>query len=133
MLGQWINNMRWLVLKADTPRFTLLTSDRPVVMTNGLRYDNSQIILPISPYHVFVATNTEQTERYIEMVFARGQMIQQVNERVTLQARKYVYALDDAQSSFVSKRLGKGYASNPLETFDTGQGSLISASQSARR
>jgi hypothetical protein len=39
-------------------------------------------------------------------------MIQQVNERVTLQARKYVYGLDDAQLRFVSKRLGKQYTSN---------------------
>jgi hypothetical protein len=42
-------------------------------------------------------------------------MIQQVNERVTLQARKFVYGLDDMQLSFVSKRLGQKYTSNPLE------------------
>jgi hypothetical protein len=115
MIGRWINNMRWIVLRAHCPNFTLLTSDRPVVMTNGLNRDDSQIILPISPYHVFVATNTAQTERYIEDVFARGQMIQQINERVALQARKYVYALSDAQLCFVSKRLGQKYTSNPLE------------------
>lgn len=114
-IGKHINNMRWIVLKAHRPKFTLLTSDRPVVMTNGLKYENSQIILPISPWHVFIATNTEKTERFIESVFARGQMIQQVNERVTLQARKYVYALSDAQLTFVSRRLGKQYISNPLE------------------
>jgi hypothetical protein len=115
MIGKHINNMRWLVLRAHNPRFTLLTSDRPVVMTNGLKYDNSQILLPISPYHVFVATNNLQTERYIESVFARDQMIQQVNERVTLQARKYVYGLSDAQLNFVSARFGQKYTSNPLE------------------
>ncbi len=116
MIGSLINNMRWLVLKAHSPKFTLLTSDRPVLMTNGLKEENSQIIIPISPWHVFVATNNAKTERYVESVFARGQMIQQVNERVTLQSRKYVYGLDDSQLAFVSKRLGKAYTSNPLES-----------------
>jgi hypothetical protein len=54
-------------------------------------------------------------ERYIEEIFARGQMIQQVNERVALQARKYVYGLSDAQSSFVAARLGKKYTATPLD------------------
>jgi hypothetical protein len=114
-IGRRINNMRWVLLKADHPQFTLLTSDRPFVMTNGMAHENSQIILPVSPYHVFIATNNAKTERCIECVFAREQMIQQVNERVTLQARKFVYGLDDTQLSFVSKRLGQKYTSNPLE------------------
>jgi hypothetical protein len=115
-IGNRINNMRWLVLKAHRPLFTLLTSDRPVVMTNGMAYETSQIILPISPLHVFIATNNAKTERYIEGVFARGQMIQQVNARVALRARKYVYGLDDTQLAFVSRRLGKQYVSNPFES-----------------
>jgi hypothetical protein len=113
-IGKHINNMRWIVLKALRPKFTLLTSDRPVIIANDLKYDNSQILLSISPYHVFVATNNAKTEQYIEGVLARGQMIQQVNERVTLQARKYVYGLNDSQLRFVSKRLGQQYT-YPLE------------------
>ena len=77
-LGNHINNMRWTVLKANSPKFTLLTSDRPVLITNGLAYEHSQLILPISPFQVFFATNTAHMEHYIEHVFARGQMIQQV-------------------------------------------------------
>lgn len=115
VIGNWINNMRWIVLRAYNPKFTLLTSDRPVVMTNGLRHDNAQIILPISPWHVFVSTNNLKTERYIEDVFARGEMIQQINERVTLQSRRYVYGMSDAQFTFVSRRLGKAYTASPLE------------------
>jgi hypothetical protein len=109
-IGKHINNMRWIVLKAHSPKFTLLTSDRPVVMTNGMKD------VPISPWHVFIATDNAKTERFIESVFARGQMIQQVNERLALQARKYVYGMSDAQLTFVSRRLGKEYASNPLES-----------------
>ena len=114
-LGNRINNMRWKVLKAQSSKFTLLTSDRPVLITNGLAYEHSQLILPISPFHVFFATNTADMERYIEHVFAKGQMIQQVNERVALQARKYVYGLSDQQFNFVAVRLGKKYTATPLD------------------
>jgi Protein of unknown function (DUF4238) len=114
-LGNHINNMRWTVLKAQSPKFTLLTSDRPVLITNGLAYEHSQLILPISPFHVFFATNTADMERYIEHVFAKGQMIQQVNELVALQARKYVYGLSDQQFNFVVARLGKKYTATPLD------------------
>jgi len=115
VLGKHINNMRWIVLKAHGPKFTLLTSDRPVLITNGLAYENSQLFLPISPYHVFIATNTLDMERYVEDVFARGQMIQQVNERVAVQARKYVYGLSNAQFDFVAARLGKKYTATPFD------------------
>ena len=121
LIGNWINNMRWIVLRAHNPKFTLLTSDRPVVMTNGLRHDNAQIILPISPWHVFVSTNNLKTERYVENVFARGEMIQQINERVTLQFRRYVYGMSDAQLTFVSRRLGKAYTASPLEAAEVEQ------------
>jgi len=114
-IGNCINSMRWKVLKADTPKFTLLTSDRPVVITNGLAYEHSQLLLPISPFHLFVATNKVEMERYIEHIFARGQAIRQVNERVALQSRKYVYGLSDEQFNFVAARLGKKYAASPLD------------------
>jgi Protein of unknown function (DUF4238) len=65
MIGTKINNMRWMVLQDARPKNLLLTSERPVVMTNGLDADNSQLILPISPKHVFVATNNPRTENYI--------------------------------------------------------------------
>jgi hypothetical protein len=114
-LGNRINNMRWRVLKAQSPKFTLLTSDRPVLITNGLAYEHSQLILPISPVHVFFATNTADMERYVEHVFAKEQMIQRVNERVAVQAQKYVYGLSDQQFNFVAARLGKKYTATPLD------------------
>jgi Protein of unknown function (DUF4238) len=104
-----------MVLHDAQPRHLLLTSDRPVVMTNGLDTDNAQLILPISPKHVFVATNNLNTENYIRSIMQRKQMIQQINERVTRQSHKYVFGLSDAQLLFVSRRLGMKYTSNPIE------------------
>jgi hypothetical protein len=39
LIGKHINNMLWMVLRAHLPKFTLLASDPPVVMTNGLAHE----------------------------------------------------------------------------------------------
>jgi len=114
-LGNHINQMRWMVLRIERPKHLLLTSDRPIVMTNGLGYEDSQLFLPISPYHVFVATNNIRTENYIRSVMNRGQMVQQINDRVALQSHKFVYGFSDVQLSFVSARLGMKYTAHPVE------------------
>lgn len=114
-LGNFINQMRWMVLFNSRPKNLLLTSDRPVVMTNGIAHENAQILIPISPHHAFVATNNVQTENYVRDVWHRRQMIEQVNERVTRQSHKYVYGFSDAQLAFVSARLGMKYTADPVE------------------
>jgi hypothetical protein len=114
MIGTKINNMRWMVLHDARPKNLLLTSDRSVVMTNGLNAANSQLFLPISPKHVFVATNNLRTENYIRSIMQRSQMIEQINERVARQSHKYVFGFDDAQLRFVSRRLGMKYTANPI-------------------
>lgn len=116
-IGNWIVRMRWMVMHDARPPFLFLTSDRPLTVTNGIIHPNSQIILPISPRHVFIATNNVQTENFVKDVMSRQQLIQQVNERVTKQSRKFVYGYDDAQLRFVSKRLGLKWAADPLEKF----------------
>jgi Protein of unknown function (DUF4238) len=113
--GSHLNSMRWMVLHDPAPKHLLLTSDRPVVMTNGLDKPNGQLIISISPRHVFVATNNPDTENYIRSVWRNRQLIQQINERVALQSRKYVYGYSDAQLSFVSTRLGSAWTADPLE------------------
>lgn len=117
-LGNWINQMRWMVLRAERPKNILLTSDRPLVMTNGLAHENAQIILPISPHHVFVATNNAKTENYIRDVMYRKQMVEQINDRVAKQSYRYVYGFSDAQLTFVSARLGMKYTASPVENMN---------------
>jgi len=107
--------MRWMVLHDPAPKHLLLTSDSPVVMTNGLEKPNGQLIVPISPRHVFIATNNLDTENYIRGVWRNRQLVQQVNERVALQSRKYVYGYSEAQLFFVSSRPGQAWTADPLE------------------
>jgi hypothetical protein len=114
-LGNRINNMRWKVIEAYNPMIPLLTSDRPVLITNGLAYERSQLLLPISPRHVFIATNTPDVERYIQLLFVKDDLFHKINERVALQSHKYVYGFDDAQFDFVAPRLGQKYTATPVE------------------
>jgi len=110
-----------MVLHEPNPKHLLLTSDRPVVMTNGLDKPNSQLLIPISPRHVFVATNNAETENYIREVWNDRQLIPEVNERVALQSRKYVWGFSDVQLSFVAKRLGKAWTADPVENITVEQ------------
>jgi Protein of unknown function (DUF4238) len=83
-IGTYINQMRWMVLRDGNPKHLLLTSDRPLVITNGIDHPNGQILLPISPYHLFVATSNRETERHISSVWHNRQAIPQINEWVAL-------------------------------------------------
>ena len=46
-LGRKLNSMRWMGLKERKPTFQLLTSDRPLLVTNGIGRTEGHIIMPI--------------------------------------------------------------------------------------
>ncbi|MGO4715256.1 DUF4238 domain-containing protein [Bradyrhizobium sp. 2TAF24] len=106
-------SFNWQTMTMNTPKFSLLTSDRPVIMTNGLVDDNAHFVLPIGPRRLFIATKTLKTfQSFVQRnpdEFARA-----INDRVCLQARKCVYGNDDTQLHFVSKRLGRKVWSSPV-------------------
>jgi hypothetical protein len=107
-LGRYIINMRWAVFGLNS-HTRLMTSDRPVLITNGLNKPNSQIVLPLSPSHLFVAANSDQVIREIATIHARD-LSAQMNDFIVRQAKRYVYAADESQASFVYSRLGSGAA-----------------------
>ena len=119
-IGNRIVRMRWKVIHDSSPALSLLTSDRPVAITNGIIHERSQIILPISPEHVFVATNNASAEREIMEIARARQLIPQLNDRIARQSRKFVYAYDESQFRFVSKRIGLKLVADPLENLPLG-------------
>ena len=114
-LGRQINGMRWTVLHNPNPAIELLTSDRPWLATNGVGLPSGELCIPISPFHLFVATNSFETEKKVRAVWESGRAVEIVNDRVASQARKYVYGTDDKQLTFVSERLGRKYIADPTE------------------
>jgi hypothetical protein len=115
LMGEHLNKMRWTIVWFDRSTRTLLTSDRPIIMTAGLVEPDHHLALPIGPRALFVAATTEQTERMLRGWDPR-RLLEHVNDRVACQAVKYVWGVDDSQLRFVENRLGRMEPSTPLDT-----------------
>lgn len=103
-VGGFINNMRAFIVELNDVSYELLTSDRPIVMSNGIKFENSYILMPVGPKRLFVSVNTEKTERWLKSI-PSNKIIQGINDMVVRQARKFVYGLKDDQLRFVENRL----------------------------
>jgi hypothetical protein len=110
----FIAEMQWGILDTWGAKDRLLTSDRPIIMTNGLAADDSHLVIPISPTHLFLAINKDHTRRHI-MRMGKNELVRVSNQRVSEQARRFVYGFSDALLPVVSKFLGKMLPSSPLE------------------
>jgi hypothetical protein len=115
LVGAHINQMTWHVLTLRNAPIAFLTSDRPILMTNGLAGPRDHIALPLGPDSLFLAVNDNQVLRDIQAMGPR-ELLHTSNDRVCLQARKYVYSTDASQFEFVEARLGHKLPSTPLET-----------------
>jgi hypothetical protein len=102
-----ITKMRWHVVHLKNSAYRLLTSDQPVVTSDGLQYANSYILFPVSPTAIFVATNSSNTELEIDRLIRSDRFVSTINGQICIQAEKYVYDCDDTQLTFVENRLGK--------------------------
>lgn len=105
LIGQHVVNMRWGVITLHENQ-RLMTSDRPLLITNGLEKPETEIHLPISPAHLFVAANKEDVLQKIAKIHAR-ELSSELNHYVVSQAENYVYSEDDSQLRFVRNRLGR--------------------------
>lgn len=56
-IGEYINRMQWGTYTLPFLAPALLTSDRPLILSDGLIDENSHILLPISPKKIFYAVN----------------------------------------------------------------------------
>jgi hypothetical protein len=95
--------------------YPLLTSDRPIMMTNGLQDPDAHLTLPIGPRKLFIASNRQNI---VDEVANRkpDDLAAFVNDRVAKQARRFVIGLDDRQLRFVENRFGARLPSSPTET-----------------
>ncbi len=113
--GEVLNRMSWGIIRMSRVGFPLLTSDRPIVMTNGLNKPDSHVIMPISPHYAFIAAASRAMIERIAQVDREGRLAGLLNDRVVRQARRYVWATDDSQLRFVENRLGTRAFWSPWE------------------
>lgn len=104
-LGSFINDMEWRVIDTSNCRFRLLTSDRPVILTNGLKRTDGHLALPIGPSKLFVAAYSTDYLRELHRTPIR-MIVTQCNNHSVQSACRYVYASDHSQADFIRSKFG---------------------------
>jgi hypothetical protein len=109
-----LSNMSFHTFLFEKGKHTLLTSDRPIVMTDGIMVDGAHLLIPLSPHVLFMASRDRKTvDRIADL--PQDEIIEAINDRVCSQARKFVYGVDDSQFRFVHNRFGKRIRSSPFD------------------
>ncbi len=114
-VGTRIMDMQWHMGRMHNSPYPFLTSDRPIIMTNGIAHPTSHIVIPLSPVHIFIATNTDDEANRIKALSKSGEIVRRLNDQIARQARKFVYGSDDRQLRFVENRLGDMVPCSPFE------------------
>ena len=104
-VGGKINAMEWRVLRMPDHAPTLLTSDRPVIRTNGLAQKGGHLALPIGPKLLFLASHDPD---FLQAILQEDQvkLAKESNRNVVESASRFVYGIDDKQRRFIQNRMG---------------------------
>ena len=105
-VGTGILRMFWAKMALGKSRYDLLTSDRPVIMTNGLARKEGHIALPIGPKALFIAANERSTIDSIASM-SPDELTVMCNDRVTRQAERIVIGSTSKPIRFVERNLKK--------------------------
>jgi Protein of unknown function (DUF4238) len=113
-VGNHFIRMKWSVLTVKSA-YPLLTSDRPIVMTNGISRSEAHVAIPIGPQKLFVAANEQSTiQKLIDL--KTDALALAVNDLVVRQSHSFCIGTDDRQLRFFAKRFGERRPSSPTET-----------------
>lgn len=104
-IARHLINMRWSVRDIGGTGLTLFTSDRPIIMTNGLIYDHAHLVMPVSPTKAFVACNTVEQEKLL-LGMSNMDFIRASNEQVLKYAQQYAWNTDDQMVNIANRYLG---------------------------
>lgn len=108
-----LTRMAWHVADFKNSNLHLLTSDRPLIMTNGLSSDDAHLVMPISPTRLFIAVQRHSMFESLKALDTK--LVETSNTIVAQQAIRYVYGIDDSQVFFIAGHLGKKRRSTPLD------------------
>jgi hypothetical protein len=105
-IGQLILNMVSGTMDLSKTPYRLVTSDRPIVMTNGLGYADSHLAMPLSPTMLFVAANTQQTMDSLRSMNPHD-IVYVCNKTTVRRAVKYVWAQDQTHDALITSEMSK--------------------------
>jgi Protein of unknown function (DUF4238) len=93
-------------------KYRFLTSDRPVVRTDGLTKPNSHLAVPLGPTRLFIAANNQQTTAMFQSMQPRD-LVMRMNRRVVRNAIKYVWDAGLANERLIKSQLSAAADSDP--------------------
>jgi hypothetical protein len=70
-----VQKMTWHAIDFSDSGLRLLTSDRPLIMSNGLSGDDAHIALPISPTRLYSSLGVVLLRRALSPTFPAGEMV----------------------------------------------------------
>ncbi|PHY13446.1 hypothetical protein CSW58_05710 [Caulobacter sp. B11] len=101
-IGTYLNSMHWRFIEFGDPKHSLLLSDDPVMMSNGLRQLEGFLIVPVGPRTMFIAVNDL---RVLEAFVSQGNRMQRaLNDAVVRQADHQVIGSDESHRAFIDRR-----------------------------
>jgi hypothetical protein len=98
-----LRSMHWQTIDTSGSRHRLLTSDRPIIFTAGLRHQHAQVFFPLSPTVAFVASRNP-------LLVTPRDVVRFCNEHICQGATETVIAFDDTQRTFIDRRFTKQYS-----------------------
>jgi Protein of unknown function (DUF4238) len=99
-----IARMHWTHVSLRRTKYSLLTSDRPLVMPVGLGHPQCYIALPVGPCDLFIAAHDDRFSRRLPTA-DHNKIVRLMNKDVVRQARHYVWGVDNSQLEFVRKHI----------------------------
>lgn len=98
--------LKIFVLSLGDDANDLLTSDSPLMMSNGIAHADAFIILPIGPRKLLMLAENKDLPAH--MVNHQGKVLSKaMNDAVTVQAKKIVFGADTRQIRFIDNRLNR--------------------------
>ena len=107
---QKIAEMRMFRIDVTASKRSLLTSDRPAMLSNTLIDRDSFILLPCGPRSIVVAAHDEEVAKAFSSQRPDA-LVRSVNDAVVRQAEGLVVASNRTATAFVEKRLMRSAAS----------------------
>ena len=113
-LGSVLINMKWDVLDLRDGGISLLTSDTPLITSNGIRPPDGNYALPLPPTHLFVAA-WRGPARTASLAKGPKWLAKLANKLIVQRAREFVIASDERNFKLIEARLGEQPVSYPAE------------------
>ncbi|RYE55229.1 MAG: DUF4238 domain-containing protein [Hyphomicrobiales bacterium] len=105
-VGTFIVNMHWRVVTVPMGVREFLTSDRPIITTNGLAIEDGHLAIPISPRKLFIASRAKAIADQIVGMRSKD-LVARTNQLIVERAKKFVFATDQQQARFIENRISK--------------------------